>query len=57
MLNAEDIKNEKIQSGIMDKIPSKDKKQLGQKITANIVAIPKFNIKNRLAELNIVAEL
>jgi hypothetical protein len=57
ILREADIRNEKIQSGIMDEIPSKDKKQLGQKISINIAEIPKFNRKNRFAELNMVAEL
>jgi hypothetical protein len=56
-LKAEDIRNEKTQSGIMDEIPSKDKKQLGQKITIKTVEIPKFSRKNRFAELKMVAEL
>jgi hypothetical protein len=49
-LKEADIKNEKIQSGAMDKIPSKDKKQVGQNSSINMVEIPKFNRKNRLAE-------
>jgi hypothetical protein len=57
MLREADIKKEKIQSGIIDEIPSKDKKQLGQKISINIVEIPKFNRKNRFVELKMVAEL
>lgn len=56
-LNEEDIKNEKIQSGTMDEIPAKDKKQLGQKSGINRVEIPKFSKKNRLAVTNMVAEL
>jgi hypothetical protein len=55
-LNDADIKKEKIQSGPMDKIPSQDKKQVGQYSNIKMVAIPKFNKKNLLAELNIVAE-
>jgi hypothetical protein len=57
ILKEADIKNEKTQSGIMDEMPSKDKKQLGQEITIKTVEIPKFKRKNLLAELNIVAEL
>jgi hypothetical protein len=57
ILREADIKNEKAQSGIIDEIPFKDKKQLGQKISINIVDIPRFNRKNRLAELKMVAEL
>lgn len=41
----------------MDKIPSKDKKQMGQNNSINIEDIPKFNKKNRLAELKMVADL
>jgi hypothetical protein len=57
ILREADIRNEKIQSGIMEEIPSKDKKQLGQKISIKTVEIPKFNRKNRFAELKMVAEL
>jgi hypothetical protein len=55
-LNDADIRNEKTQSGAIDNIPSQDKKQLGQYSNIKMVAIPKFNKKNLLAELNIVAE-
>lgn len=57
ILKDEDIKNEKTQSGIIDEIPSKDKKQMGQNINIKMVEIPKFNKKNRLAEMKMVAEL